>query len=43
MADTCAHPLFGGVTLEEARRIHQESVTQPWARKTCSMSPSNPR
>lgn len=33
MADTSKHPLFGGVTLEEARKIHQVSVTQPWARK----------
>lgn len=30
---TCDHPLFGGVTLERAREIHQEAVAQPWARK----------
>lgn len=32
MADTC-HPLFGGITLEEARRIHREATEVRWARK----------
>lgn len=32
MADTDGHPLFGGVTLERAREIHQQSVAQAWAR-----------
>lgn len=27
------HPLFGGVTLDDAIRIHRASVVQPWARK----------
>jgi len=33
MAMICDYPLFGGVTLDEARKIHQMSVTRPWARK----------
>ena len=29
----CSHPLFGGITLDEARRIHREATLVPWARK----------
>ncbi|NCC41695.1 MAG: hypothetical protein EOM21_20225 [Gammaproteobacteria bacterium] len=30
--ETC-HPLFGGITLAEARRIHREATDVHWARK----------